>query len=190
MNDVARVHDQAGSAPPDEAALVAAARDGDSSALEILVRRHVDDVYATALRVTGDPDTAGDAAQDAFLNALKGLPRYRGDASFRTWLLRITVNVARSQHRRRRIRAEVSLSAVPEPDDPRNDPERKASSRIEAERAEAALARLPEKQRLTVSLRVHQGLAFREIAEVTGSTEGAARVNYYLGIRKLREWLS
>ena len=48
---------------------------------------------------------------------------------------------------------------------------------------------MPEKQRLSVQLRVDEGLSFREIAEVIGSTEGAARVNYFHGIRKLREWM-
>jgi RNA polymerase sigma-70 factor (ECF subfamily) len=59
----------------------------------------------------------------------------------------------------------------------------------ESARAREALGRLPEKQRLSVQLRVDEGLSFREIAEVIGSTEGAARVNYFHGIRKLRVWM-
>ncbi len=51
------------------------------------------------------------------------------------------------------------------------------------------LARLPEKQRMAVSLRVDEGLSFREIGDVIGSSEGAARVNYFHGIRRLREWM-
>jgi RNA polymerase sigma-70 factor (ECF subfamily) len=49
------------------------------------------------------------------------------------------------------------------------------------------LERLPEKQRLSVTLRIEEGLSFREIGEVIGSSEGAARVNYFHGIRRLRE---
>jgi RNA polymerase sigma-70 factor (ECF subfamily) len=48
---------------------------------------------------------------------------------------------------------------------------------------------LPEKQRLSVALRLFDGLSFREVAEIIGSTEGAARVNYHYGIGRLREWL-
>ena len=59
----------------------------------------------------------------------------------------------------------------------------------ESTRARAALGRLPEKQRLSIQLRVDEGLSFREIGEVIGSSEGAARVNYFHGIRKLREWM-
>ncbi len=69
------------------------------------------------------------------------------------------------------------------------DPAETLALRSEAERIERALARLPEKQRLAVTLRIHHGLSYREIAEVTGSTEGAARVNYHLGIKRLRERL-
>ena len=56
-------------------------------------------------------------------------------------------------------------------------------------RVREALARLPEKQRLSVSLRLFDQLSFREIGALTNSTEGAARVNYHYGIGRLREWL-
>ncbi len=59
--------------------------------------------------------------------------------------------------------------------------------RTEAHRARVMMEGLPEKQRLSVSLRVEEGLSFREIGTVIGSSEGAARVNYFHGIRRLRE---
>ena len=59
----------------------------------------------------------------------------------------------------------------------------------EEERAREMVGRLPEKQRLAVLLRVDEGLSFREVGELIGSSEGAARVNYHHGIRKLREWM-
>jgi RNA polymerase sigma-70 factor (ECF subfamily) len=51
------------------------------------------------------------------------------------------------------------------------------------------LEKLPEKQRMAISLRIFEGLSFREVGEVIGSSEGAARVNYHHGIRKLRDGL-
>ena len=56
--------------------------------------------------------------------------------------------------------------------------------------AHALLAKLPEKQRMAVQLRVDEGLSFREVGELIDSSEGAARVNYHHGIRKLREWMN
>src|SRR5690606_3195867 len=96
----------------DEGSLIARARAGDRGAQDLLVGRYLRDVYGAALRILGDPDLAQDAAQDAFVNALRGLERFRGDSSFRTWLLRIAFNSARSVARRRGRRREVALTVV------------------------------------------------------------------------------
>ncbi|MBI4409680.1 MAG: RNA polymerase sigma factor [Gemmatimonadetes bacterium] len=175
--------------PEEDAEVLARARAGDPAALEVLVARHLSDVYDVAARVLGDRDLARDAAQDAFVNALGALDRFRGDASFRTWLLRIAVNAARSLARREARRREVSLLAVDGLPDGGPDPAAQTSLRAEAGRVEAVLARLPEKQRLAVTLRVYQGLSFRDVGEAIGCSEGAARVNYHHGIKRLRELL-
>jgi RNA polymerase sigma-70 factor (ECF subfamily) len=67
------------------------------------------------------------------------------------------------------------------------DPAEAAIRAQEAARARRMMEQLPDKQRLSVSLRIDEGLSFREIGEVIGSSEGAARVNYFHGIRRLRE---
>lgn len=175
--------------PEEDGALVHRARTGDRAALDALVGRHHRDVYQVAYRVLEDADQAADVAQDVFIKAIAALDGFRGDASFRTWLLRIALNTARSAGRTRTRRREVPLEAVSGTLDGGADPERRALARTEAERAERALASLPEKQRLAVSLRIHQGLSHREIGELTDSSEGSARVNYHLGIRRLRELL-
>ena len=66
---------------------------------------------------------------------------------------------------------------------------RRQTSKRSATRASALLERLPEKQRMAVSLRINQGLSYQEIGVVLDCTEGAARVNYHLGIKRLRELL-
>ncbi len=178
---------RAEAAPEDEARLIERARAGDREALEWLVARHLDDVYGVAMRVLRDRALAQDAAQDAFVNAMNGLARFRGDASFRTWLLRITMNAARTLARRRGRRREVAIAEAVEVPGGGHDPASVAVIRTEADRALEALARLPEKQRLAVSLRVHQGLSYQEIGALIDCSEGAARVNYHLGIKRLRE---
>jgi RNA polymerase sigma-70 factor (ECF subfamily) len=170
-----------------ELALLERARAGDRAAQEALVRRYLDDVYRLTFRLLGSRDRAEDATQDAFVNALQALPRFRGESSFRTWLLRIAANAAKSQGRRWTRHRETALTEaqleIRDPADPANVLERRA----EAARIETALASLPPKQRLAVALRVQQGLSYREIAELAGGTEGAARVNCHLGIKRLRE---
>ncbi len=173
---------------PDEA-LVRRARDGEEGALSALVNRHTDAVYRVALAIAGDRDLAEDIAQDAFLKAFRGLEGFRGDASFRTWLLTIVANAARGALRRHGRRRESDLESAPPLASQAKGPDQMAELSDESARAREALGRLPEKQRLSVQLRVDEGLSFREIAEVIGSTEGAARVNYFHGIRRLREWM-
>lgn len=175
--------------PVSDEVLVRRARDGEESALSALVKRHADAVYRVALAIAGDPDVAQDVSQDAFLKAFRGLEGFRGDAAFRTWLLTIAANAARGALRRQGRRRETDLDAAPPVASEVRGPDEDAVLVSEAARAREALGRLPEKQRLSVQLRVDEGLSFREIAEVIGSTEGAARVNYFHGIRKLREWM-
>jgi RNA polymerase sigma-70 factor, ECF subfamily len=183
----------AGGAPAavrDEQALVDAARAGDLAAREQLVRRYIDDVYRLTSRLLGDRDLAQDATQDTFVNALGALQRFRGASSFRTWLLRIATNAAHSAGRRQVRRREVSLVSAENEASTAPDPALRAERRVEGERAERVLARLPTKQRLAVALRTQQGLSYAEIALALDCSEGAARVNYHLGIKRLRELLN
>jgi RNA polymerase sigma-70 factor (ECF subfamily) len=171
----------------DETALLARARAGDADAVAALISKYVKDVFAVTARLLDDRDLAQDAAQDALVNALKGLKRFRGEASFRTWLLRIAVNAARTVGRKRTRRREVSLEVVSESAVDLPDAATLASQNADVARAAALLAKLPEKQRMAVSLRIQQGLSYQEIGALLDCSEGAARVNYHLGVKRLRE---
>src|SRR5947199_1715913 len=85
----------------DLADLVTAAKAGDRSAFDDLVRATYADTYTLAYRLTGNEEDARDVVQDAYLRAYKGLKKFRGDASFSTWLYRITANCASSHLSRR-----------------------------------------------------------------------------------------
>jgi RNA polymerase sigma-70 factor (ECF subfamily) len=173
----------------DEHALIQRARAGDRAAFGELVRIHRDAVYRLAARWLADPDLALDVAQDVFVRALKGLKNYRGDGRFRSWLFTITLNQARSAARRRNLRGEVQVELISQIPDLRTRPDANASRAEAFARATAQLATLPEKQRGAVTLRIYEGLSFKEIGEIIGCSEGSARVNYHYGIQKLREAL-
>ena len=151
---------------------------------------HQSSAFRVALGILGDEADAQDAAQDGMLRALKGLAGFRGDASFRTWLLAIVANEARSILRRAARRRETPLDDQLAGDSPAGGVADGVVLGTEVARVRALLARLPEKQRLAVQLRVDEGLSFREVGDVIGSSEGAARVNYHHSIRRLREWLT
>jgi RNA polymerase sigma-70 factor (ECF subfamily) len=176
-----------GGAASSDAEILDRVRSGDERALGELVRRHQDAAYRVALSLLGSDADAADAAQEGMLKAVRGLDRFRGDASFKTWLLSIVANEARTLQRRSTRRREAPLEddlpgAAGVADE--------VAMKAEADRARGLLAGLPEKQRLAVQLRVDEGLSFREVGEVIGSTEGAARVNYHHGIRRLRELMN
>lgn len=169
--------------------LVVRAKDCDERALGELVSRHHETVYRVVLSMVGDPDAAEDAAQDTFLKAFRGLEGFRGDAAFRTWLLSIASNEARGSLRRRKRRRETRLDDAPPLASLDGDAAGRVVVRDEVARVRGLMGRLPEKQRLAVQLRVEEGLAFREVGRIIGSSEGAARVNYHHGIKRLREWM-
>ncbi|HXG74951.1 MAG TPA: sigma factor, partial [Gaiellaceae bacterium] len=100
--------------PPDDVALAERAQHGDERAFEELVRMYQGIAFRTAYLLTGSAADAEDAAQAAFVNAWRALPRFRAGAPFRPWLLRIVANEARNRRRAERRRAELSLRAAAE----------------------------------------------------------------------------
>jgi RNA polymerase sigma-70 factor, ECF subfamily len=169
--------------------LLERARAGDAAALDGLVARHLTAVYQVALRVLGDGDLAEDAAQETWVLALRGLARFRGESSFRTWVMRIALNTSRSALRRRGRRRETVLDVARQVSTGTTLPDAAVGLQVEAQRLDAVLEQLPTKQRLAVTLRIYQGLSHREVGEVLDCSEASARVNFHHGIKRLRELL-
>jgi RNA polymerase sigma-70 factor (ECF subfamily) len=155
--------------------------------MDELVSRHLGGVFRTALGILGDEDEASDAAQETFLKAFKKLAGFRGDASFKTWVLAIAANEAKGVLRKAGRRKELSLEKVGQVVSREDPADVEMETREDARRVLQLVAKLPEKQRQAVTLRIFESLSFREIGKVIGSSEGAARVNYHHGIRRLKE---
>jgi RNA polymerase sigma-70 factor (ECF subfamily) len=175
-------------ATADDPVLVAAAVAGDRAAFDLLVRRHQRTVYGVCYRFAGNHADASDLAQDAFVRAYRGLAGFKGDAAFSTWLYRIAVNVCLT-----RAAAKTPVLDPIEPldlpdvhGDRPDDPLRRAQ---DAARVKAAIARLPEKQRLTVILRVYHELPHAAIARTLGSTVGTVKANFFHALQNLRKLL-
>ncbi|MBN2224662.1 MAG: RNA polymerase sigma factor [Deltaproteobacteria bacterium] len=173
--------------PADEE-LLRRARDNDTNAFEQLVRRYMRQVYATCFAVVNSHFDADDAAQQTFIAAYTKLSTFEGRSSFGTWLIRIAVNQSRTILRRRKSRAFIGL--VDDPPDPRPDILSELSARRDERNLKEAVLRLPEKQRLSVVLRLNQGLPFARISEILSISEGAARTNYHYGIQKIMRDIS
>ena len=167
------------------------AREGDTAAFEELVRLTYRDVYNLAVRLTGNEADASDVVQDTYVRAFRGLRRFRGDASFSTWLYRIAANCASSfMSRRSRQRCD----ALPEADeviatDPDQDPTLQAEASSLRQTIERALEQLPQRLRAVVVLKHLEDLSHREIAERLGISESATKVRLHRARTSLRRLL-
>lgn len=175
-------------------ALAARARDGDLTAFNALVLRFQDAVYGLTLRMLGDPASAEDVTQDAFMRAWQRFETFRG-GSFRSWLFTIAANRARDELRRRARRPSMSL------DEARDDPDRAGldppdagptahdlMEQAELRRAlEAALRTLPDGWREVVVLADVQGLDYAEVAAVVGIPVGTVKSRLSRARGRLRE---
>jgi len=178
----------------DEAAVVARAAAGDRSAFARLAEHYQAACYGLALRLTGDPDAALDATQDALIHAYDGIARYRGGI-FRSWMLRITANASYDILRRRRRRPTVDLpdpeEGEPELADARAESPVDSALRQEAYRLlDGALRSLPDDQRVAVALCDVYGMDYAEVAELTGSPIGTVKSRIHRGRLRLRELLA
>ena len=153
-----------------EQELVRAAAGGDTEAFARLVRTYENKIYSLAFRMCGSADDASDIAQEAFLAAWRGLPSFRGDSGFATWLYRLTSNVAIDYLRRQKKQRgdmslddeELGLDAVDTGPGPQD-----AAERTEVRSGVAAgLQELSEGHRQVLVLREIQGLSYEEIADV------------------------
>jgi len=155
----------------EDVVLVAAARDGDPDAFELLVRRHQGAVYGLALRMLGSEADAQDAAQDSLVQAWRALARFRGDSAFATWMYRIVTNRCLNILAKRRPTDALSDDHV----NARDDPAEAALGRERMHAVAAAVLQLAPEQRAALVLREFQGLSYEEVAEVLGVSVAAVK---------------
>ncbi len=180
----------------DEAGLIAAAQQGKVDAFNELVLAYQQQVYNLAYRILGDPASAADATQEAFLSAYQSLARFRG-GSFKSYLMRIVSNACYDELRRRRRRPATSFEDFGEVDEDANPalingregPEEHAERQEMARLIQAGIETLPPDQRITLVLSDVEGLNYQEIAEVTNVSLGTVKSRLARARGKLRDYL-
>lgn len=177
--------------PTEVGELVTAAKAGDRSAFDELVKATYAETYTLALRLTQNEEDARDVVQEAYLRAYKGLKKFREDAQFTTWLYRITANCAAThlakgnRHRHEDLDDQVALYD----ERAEADPEAQADAGLLRDRLSVALAHLPPRLRAVVVLRDVYDLPHDEIAHELGISEAAAKVRLHRARKQLRERL-
>jgi len=172
-------------------ALVTMAQGGDEHAFRTLVERHKERVRNMIHNILHDRDAIDDIAQDVFIKVYTGLPMFRFDAAFTTWLYRITVNKCRDELRKRRVRRFLSLNMLMENND------RELHDRLSQAPAEpgmdreirAALAGVPDLYRIPVVLRDIDGLSNEEISALIDAPAGTVKSRIARGRALLRSML-
>jgi RNA polymerase sigma-70 factor (ECF subfamily) len=184
----------------DEGALVAGLRAGDEAAFVALVRQYQPAMLRLAEATVGSRAVAQEVTQDTWLAVMRGVDRFEGRSSLKTWLFRILLNRARSAASREqragraeeiddeRFDASGAWAAPPEPWADRID-ERLDAAQL-AGRVQALLAHLPEAQRQVVVLRDVEGLPAVEVSGVLGLTDGNQRVLLHRARARLRHLLA
>jgi RNA polymerase sigma-70 factor, ECF subfamily len=168
-------------------ALARRAADGDSGALDALLRNHTALIHGVCRRILGNPDDALDATQEALLAIARKIGSFDGRSKFSTWAYRVATNAALDEARRRGRRP-VPLEHLPE-----------AGSRVDASTGEAgiadrldveaALAHLTPEYRAAVALRDLVGMDYAEISDVLGIPPGTVRSRISRGRAALADLL-
>jgi RNA polymerase sigma-70 factor (ECF subfamily) len=149
-----------------------------------LVQRHTGQWYRVALRIVLDHGTAQDAVQEACVKMWSNWSRFRGEAQRSTWSHRIVVNEALSARRRAAARSTVdpeALEGIPD------SPYFEADAALKA--LYAAVAQLPEQQRLVFQFRYFDELPYAEIAGILGTSEGGLKANYHHAVAKIKKFM-
>ncbi|MDO5035923.1 MAG: RNA polymerase sigma factor [Porphyromonas sp.] len=159
-------------------------------AFAFLMDRYSPKLYNVVRRIVHRHEDTDDVLQSTFIKVWKNINTFRGDSKLSTWMYTIATNEALSHIRRERRGRKVPLTTE-EYDlsetlvsDPYFD-----GSKAEADFL-AAIDQLPEKQKLTFEYRYFEELPYKEIAEITGTSEGALKANYHHAVKKLQNFLN
>ena len=175
-----------------DSALVIKARQGDFDAFEKLFDRHRLLVYRFAYQMTSRRDDAEDIVQEAFVRAYQNLHRYRDEAKFTTWLLRIVTNLctdqARMQVRRNALEQQEAAGAL---DWMTNEESEDPVQNLEAERRKVAIRKalnaLPVHHKTVIVLRDLEEREYPEMASILGCTVGGAKLRVLRARRALKD---
>jgi len=181
----------------DETALIKAAQAGDQDAFGQLVRVYDQSVLRLAMNLLRSPEDAQDVYQEAFLRVYRNLHTFRFDCSFHTWLYRIVTNLCLDQMRKRKVRREEptvittsdgTLDRVDAVADARadGDPQRHLFSGQIRRKVKEVLGGLTPRERMVFEMRHYQGLRLRNIGEILGTTEEAAKNCLFRANQKMR----
>jgi RNA polymerase sigma-70 factor, ECF subfamily len=170
----------------DDLDLVQGTLDGRREDFAVLVERHQRSLQRFVEQQVGDRAAADEIVQMTFVQGYTRLASFRAQASFKTWLYSVALNLcrdrARSERRRATVPVEDALEMVP-------STQPTLEEVVVGATVQRRVAALPDRQRSVLSLRIWGDLSFRDIGLLLGISENSAKVSYHHAIRRLKHWL-
>jgi RNA polymerase sigma-70 factor (ECF subfamily) len=171
----------------DESKLIEQSLAGDPEAYAAMVNQHQKMIRAVTFRMTGSLDDAEELAQDAFLRAYQQLGTFARGSSFSTWLCKIAINLSldwrRRESRRENVHSKWATEAASE-----NTPGAGFPDEL-SQQVQAALNRLPVKQRAAIVLTIYENQSHAEAAKTLGCTEATISWRVFAARQKLKRLL-
>lgn len=190
---------------PEEAAIVSQLREGSEEAFAWLISKYHQPIYSLVARTIPNSSDAADLTQEIFIKIYRGIGKFHGDASLRTWIYRIALHEASNQRRwwSRHSQKEITIEAeIAHSEDGEGmslkdtladcglSPFDAAAQREVSARVEAELRLVPEPYRSVVVLRDIEGFSYEEIAEILATSLGTVKSRLMRGRSQLRQRLS
>jgi RNA polymerase sigma-70 factor (ECF subfamily) len=181
----------------DDLTLIRSIQAGNSNAFELLVRRYQRQVANLIYMKMGNRDDVEDIAQEVFIRVHRSLPQFKFNASFFSWIYRITMNLCIDEIRKRKIRRVLSLDFLTEDAIEKNrksqdipTPSDSVLSEEKKEMVRSAIRRLSPEHREVLTLREYQDLSYDEIAEILGLTLEAVKSRIFRARSEMKNMLS
>jgi RNA polymerase sigma-70 factor (ECF subfamily) len=180
-------------APDADGRLVERFLRGDTHAFELLFRKHQSYAFNVAYGLVGNSEDAADITQEAFLRVHRNMERFRGDASFTTWLYRVVVNLAITELRRRTRSRTLLMEDIAPADAWRSEEEAEDTPALhleideERETVQQVLRHLPADYRAVLVLRHFQQLAYEEMCQVLGLTMSQVKTRLHRARKMFKE---
>lgn len=169
-----------------EAVIIQKCQSGDMSSFEELYDAYVDKIYRFLYYRTKSKEIAEDLTSETFFKALRAIQKSHDVQQFSAWLYRIANNTLIDHYRTAKHHVSLDDEEVMEVKDPQNI-EQDSENKMLLEKVQVELEKLTETQRQIVTMRVWDGLSYKEIAEITGKTEGNCKVIFSRGVAQLRQ---
>ncbi len=174
----------------DDNYIILSIKENAEKGFQMLMAKYKEPIYWHIRRLVVSHDDAQDATQDTFLRIFRSFSQYSGEGSFKAWIFRIATNEALRLLGKNQEKATLSLDEMPLAALTMKADDYIDYGNTEAVKLQKAITALPAKQQLAFNLRYYDDLSYKEIAEVTGSTEATVKANFHFAKEKIIKFMN